>query len=54
MKTEQQIKEKLAYLKGYKAALLDYGQITDEEDIKDFAGQVKAFNWVLEVNNDNK
>lgn len=52
MKTEQEIKEKLAYLKGYCDGGLVYG--ISSSDATFTKGQIKALEWVLEVNNDNK
>lgn len=45
MKSEQEIKEKLAYLNGYVDAGLAYGIPLD--DRYNFAGQIKALEWVL-------
>lgn len=52
MKAEQEIKEKLAYLKGYRDGGLMYGISAD--DVIFAEGQIKALEWVLEVDNDNK
>lgn len=58
MKTEQEIKERLEYIKGYKDALSDridemlYS--STDCDIVEFKGQIKALEWVLEDSNDNK
>lgn len=57
MKTEQEIKENLEYVRGYKDALSNYKnnmELSIDEDIAEFTGQVKVLEWVLEVNNDNK
>lgn len=57
MKTEQEIKENLEYVKGYKDALCNYENnmsVSIDEDIAEFVGQVRALEWVLDVNNDNK
>ncbi len=58
MKTEQEIKERLEYIRGYKDALSDnLDKITClsvDDDIAEFKGQIKALEWVLEGNNDNK
>lgn len=56
MKTEQEIKEELTFLKGYKDALYDYETVISEninEDIKKLKGQVEALEWVLENSNQN-
>ena len=57
MKKEQEIKERLEYIKGYKDALYNLeGNLTVsiDEDIAELRGQVKVFEWVLEVKDDNK
>ncbi len=57
MKTEQEIKERLEYTKGYKDALYNCENnmcINIGEDIERLEGQVKALEWVLEDNNGNK
>lgn len=51
MKTEQEIKEKLAYCKGYRDRGLVCG-ISPEDDAFT-KGQIRALRWVLEANNDN-
>lgn len=56
MKTEQEIKENLEYVRGYKDALSNYKnnmELSIDEDIAEFTGQVKAFEWVLENSNPN-
>jgi hypothetical protein len=47
MKTEQEIKEKLAYWKGYRDGGLVYGISADDDAFA--RGQIKALEWVLEV-----
>lgn len=57
MKTEQEIKERLEYIKGYKDALYSLvGDLTVsiDEDIAELRGQVKVLEWVLEVKDGNK
>lgn len=58
MKTEQELKQRLEYLKGYKDALKEYQDksttIMIDTDIAQHEGQIDAIEWVLEVNNDNK
>jgi len=57
MKTEQKIREILAYIKGYKTALIDYGQTSNAEEMLELKTRINTFEWVLdncEVNNDNK
>lgn len=61
MKTEQEIKERLAYIKGYQTALVDYGHTSNLEEILELKTQIKVLGWVLEnsnpnceANNDNK
>lgn len=57
MKTYQEIKERLEYIKGYKDALYNLeGNLTVsiDEDIAELRGQVKVLEWVIEVKDDNK
>lgn len=57
MKTYQEIKERLEYIKGYKDALYNLESnlvVSIDEHIAELRGQVKVLEWVLEVNNDNK
>ena len=58
MKTEQEIKEKMNYIQGYKDALCDYiDKIVTTEADKGLVGleeQLKILEWILEVDNDNK
>lgn len=57
MKTYQEIKERLEYIKGYKDALYSLeGNLTVsiDEDIAELRGQVKVLEWVLEVKDGNK
>lgn len=51
MKKKQEIKEKIAYYKGYRDRGLACG-ISAEIDAFT-KGQIHALRWVLEVNNDN-
>lgn len=60
MKTEQEIKERLAYVKGYRDAMSNY-ECHDCEPLVLREGKIKALEWVLEnsnlnceVKNDNK
>lgn len=50
MKTEQEIKEKLAYWKGYRDGGV-YGISADDDAFA--RGQIKALEWILEVSNGN-
>lgn len=52
MKSEQEIKEKLAYCKGYRDGGLEYGISAYDDAFTE--GQIEVLEWVLEVNNDNK
>lgn len=51
MKTEQEIKEKLVYLKGYRDGGLRYTTLSDDDGF--IEGQIKILEWILEVNNGN-
>lgn len=53
MKTGQEIKERLAYVKGYQTALVDYGHTSNLEEILELKTQIKALEWVLENSNPN-
>lgn len=55
MKTEQEIKEEIKDLKDKMEMLNHFGGYgVNTYDIDDLYSKMKALEWVLEVNNDNK